>query len=720
MTEKQKVLIVDDVPNNITVLTEILKSDYKLICATNGNDALKIMTSSIPDIILLDIMMPDMDGYEVCRQIKLNDRTKNIPVIYLTAKNEEADENKGLETGAVDYISKPFSPTILKHKVRIHTELKRHRDNLEEIVKERTLEITQSNEKLQQEMKDRILAQEGLAEQRAYFQQLFENSPLAILLLKVDGKIIEVNKSFETLFGYDVEGIKGEYNKHIVVPEDLVSENETCLQIILSGKTISRDTFRAHKNGNLIPVSFLGYPILVKDKIEGLFIVYEDISQRKNFEAQLLHQTFHDSLTRIPNRVLLMERLERALERTKRYESYAFAVMMIDLDGFKRINDSLGHLAGDKLLVEISKRFQESIRSSDTIARMGGDEFAILVEEFHDKKEVFAIAKRLHQVAQYPLVIERNEVSISASIGIVVETKAYRRADYLLRDADIAMYRAKESGRAQFKVFNKKMHKEAVESLRVENDLRNGLNNGEFILHYQPILSLVDQQLIGFEALIRWNHPIRGMIEPKKFIPIAEDTGLIIPLGQMVIKEACKQLKEWYRLYPKSEGLSVSVNISVKQFMQSDLTDFIAKVLSEYQLPADRLKIEITESLLVRQANLIVDKLSHMKKLGLKVALDDFGTGYSSLSYIQQFPIDNIKIDRSFISEIDVKDASKEIVKTIIDLSRTLSLDVVAEGVERETQIEMLKQLQCDNAQGFYFSEPVDNKVALEIIKQYL
>ncbi len=718
--KKLKILIVDDIPTNITVLTEILMADYKMVCATNGKDAVRLAGSSCPDLILLDIMMPGIDGYEVCRQLKANNKTKNIPIIFLTAKKEEDDETKGLEIGAVDYIAKPFSSAILKHKVRIHLELKQHRDNLEDLVQLRTSEITRSNEKLHEEISERIQAQNALIEQRAYFLQLFENSPQAIMIINASGKIIDVNKGFETIFGYSVDEVKGQYNKHITVPEDMVSENEIFYQNIFSGKTISKETFRVHKNKDLIPVSFLGYPIKIKDKVEGLFVIYADISLRKNFEAQLLHQAFHDSLTGVPNRILLLERLERALERSKRRKDYSFAVLMIDLDRFKTINDTMGHLAGDSLLIKISEQIKKCIRTTDTIARMGGDEFAVLIEEFNSTKEVFRIAKRIHSIAEAVFIIERNEINISASIGIVLDTTSYERADYILRDADIAMYRAKESGKARFKVFNKKMHIAAVESLRFENDLRNAIHNKELIVHYQPIISVKNQKLAGFEALVRWNHPILGMVGPDKFIPLAEETGLIIPLGQIVISEACKQLKEWHDSYPDATKLTMNVNISIKQFMEADLADFIIHALEKNKLAPDFLKLEITESLLVRKAKSMAEKLNLMKEIGVKVVLDDFGTGYSSLSYIQHFPIDNIKIDRSFINDMDLTEGTMEIVKTIIALCKNLGLGVVAEGVERETQLNILKQLKCDRVQGFYFSKPVNKDSALQLINKYL
>ena len=715
--DKRKILVVDDVPTNIAVLTEILMSDYKLVCATNGKDALKLSLSSAPDLILLDIMMPEMDGYEVCRQLKSHDMTVNIPVVFLTAKKEEEDEVKGLELGAVDYISKPFSSVILRHKVRIHIELKLHRDNLEDIIRERTIEISKSHHKLHQEITERIQIQKALIEQRAYFMQLFENSPHAIMIVEPDGKVVAVNKGFEKIFGYAVEEIIGQYSKNLIVPEDLVAEDETYHQNILCGKIICKETFRLRKNGELIPVTFLGYSAFVKDKVEGVFILYEDISERKKFEAQILHQSFHDALTGVPNRALLKERLNRSLERSKRRKEYQFAVLMIDIDNFKSVNDSIGHLAGDKLLIQYADQIKQCIRSTDTIARMGGDEFAVLLEEFNSPREVFKIARRISNIGKSSFFIERNEIKISASIGMVIETKSYDIAENILRDADIAMYRVKETGKSSFRVFKKKMHLMTLESIKMQNDLRHAISRDEFVLYYQPIISVARKELTGFEALLRWQHPVRGMLAPNLFIPLAEETDLILPIGRIVIREACRQLKKWHDNIPGAERLTMNVNISTKQFMDGELTNFIVQTLEENKLVPERLKLEITESLIVKNAKHVISKLSILKKHGVNVVLDDFGTGYSSLSYIKNFQIDSIKIDRSFINDIDRDDSSVEIVKTILTLCRNLGLGVVAEGVERKTQFKILKALNCEKIQGFYFSKPVDKNKAADLIK---
>ncbi len=506
----------------------------------------------------------------------------------------------------------------------------------------------------------------------------------------------------------------------MVVPENMVEEDETFRRHILTGKVINKETKRIQKNGNMIPVFFQGYPAVVNDQVEGIFIVYRDISQRKKFEAELFHKSFYDSLTGIPNRTLLIERLERAMERTKRRPDYKFALLMIDIDHLKNVNDTLGTLAGDEFLMQFSERIKECIRSTDTIARMGGDEFAILIEEFNSPREVFKIARRVHKAGKSTFVVGGSEVNIGVSIGLVLKTDKYERADYIIRDADIALYRLKDkgTGRASFRVFKEKMHKVTVESIKMQNDLRNAILDNKQLLYYQPILSIPEQKLLGFEALVRWQHPVKGIVRPNHFIPLAEETDLIIPLGQVVIIEACRQLKEWQEQIPGAEKLTMNINISTKQFLQSDLATYIINVLEENQLDPALINLEITESLIVKKAKSMVSKLNSLKGYGINIILDDFGTGYSSLSYIQDFQIDGIKIDRSFINEIDTDTGSVEIVKTILALCRNLGLGVVAEGVERESQLSILNELFCEKVQGFLFSKPVDSKLAAQIIQE--
>ncbi|KPA12136.1 diguanylate cyclase/phosphodiesterase with PAS/PAC sensor(s) [Candidatus Magnetomorum sp. HK-1] len=559
---------------------------------------------------------------------------------------------------------------------------------------------------------------DALQHQRAYFKQLFKNSPQAIVIIDQDGKIISINKGYENMFGYSQDEVRSKLNRELIVPEDRIDEIKTINQTVLNGKSIHKETYRKHKDGRVIPVLMLGYPINIDDNIDGVFYIYNDISERKAFEEQLYQQAFYDSLTELPNRALFMERLNHAIERRKRRKHYKYALIMFDLDRFKRVNDSLGHPVGDELLVQMAARFKKCIRSVDTVARLGGDEFAILLEEFYDVKDVIRVARRIRNEAREPVLIENNEIYVGASIGIVLNVNSYSNTEDILRDADIAMYRAKESGKGCFKVFNKKMHAEAIESIVIENDLRNAISGNELTLYYQPILKTGTEEMEGFEALVRWIHPSQGIIPPGKFIPQAEETGLIIPLGRWVISEACRQLKIWRETIPQSHDLTVSVNVSSKQFMQKDFVDFISSTLQKYSCDADQLKIELTESVLMDYAETSIEKLNDLKKMGIKLIIDDFGTGYSSLSYLNRFPIDGLKIDRSFISNMNASTEDMEIVKTVLTLAQHLGLKVVAEGVEEKNQLSVLKELSCESVQGFYFAKPLEEKYATAMINQ--
>ncbi len=555
-----------------------------------------------------------------------------------------------------------------------------------------------------------------LVKQRAYFLELFANSPQAIVLIDVEGHVRDANAAYEELFGRSLQDIKGKLNRDVVVPSELMTEAASFNKLVMSGHVVSRETFRKHSDGRLLPVSVLGFPIAINGALAGVYYIYSDISERKAFEEQLSHQAFHDALTGLPNRVLFQERLGRAVKRAQRRDDYAYAVLMIDLDRFKWVNDSLGHQAGDELLVGIARRLESCVRAVDTVARLGGDEFAILLEEFAHPREVVAIAKRINAVMGTPFLLEGSEIVTTASVGMVVRTKYYDNPEDILRDADIAMYRAKEAGKARYKVFNRKMHKKVVEALQLETDLRQGLAQEQMLLHYQPIVSVENGSLQGFEALVRWNHPVRGLVSPSDFIPVAEETGLIVPLGQWVIVEACRQAQEWRTSYEDSECLTISVNLSARQFQQPDLVEFVSKTLKETGLSPSCLRLEITESAIMRDVSSAIETLRRFRAMGVQLVIDDFGTGYSSLSYLQRFPIDSLKIDRSFISGQNHSAENMEIVRTIISLARNLGLDVVAEGVEQMDQLQCLKEYNCHNAQGFMFSKPVDSAMAAALI----
>jgi|GEM_PF-997943 len=550
-------------------------------------------------------------------------------------------------------------------------------------------------------------AQDGLTKQKAYFQQLFEGTAQAIAALDTSQRVVGVNQGFEKLFGYSESTLKGQSLVHYIVTDEFIDEFQTMEKATHNGDLVKKETIRKTSTGKSIPVSILGFPVMIKDQLEGFFYIYEDITERKEFEDQLYKQAFYDGLTKIPNRILFFERIERALERRKRKNDYNYAVMLLDLDRFKWVNDSLGHLAGDELLQRISHRFVSCVRSGDTIARLGGDEFAVLLEDYGQASKVIEIANRLQEEAQRPLLIGNTDVHVSASIGIILNTDKYDSTEAILRDADIAMYRAKELGKARFQIFNRKLHDLASQALQLESELREGILSDQLLLYYQPIIDIETQSLVALEALVRWNHPQLGIVSPNTFIPIAEETGLIIGLGEWVLEHACEQLQQWRKTHLKASDIKINVNLSAKQFLQKDLDQFVHKTLKKTGLDPHLLKLEITESAIVEGGNHTVELLSDLQKIGIKLAIDDFGTGYSSLSSLQRFPINDLKIDRSFIQGLEKQEESKEIVRTIIALADTLNLGIVAEGVETEEQFNILKDLQCDCAQGYLFAKPL-------------
>lgn len=439
-----------------------------------------------------------------------------------------------------------------------------------------------------------------------------------------------------------------------------------------------------------------------------------DITSQKFVEEQLIHDAFHDTLTGLPNRGLFMDRLSQAIERSRRYR-HVFAVFFLDCDHFKRINDSLGHLIGDRLLTTVADRLEGCLRAADTVARLGGDEFAILLEGIESKGDIDIIAERILDALRMPFNLDGYEVQISASIGIVFIKAQYEEPSAVLRDADIAMYRAKALGKDQCVVFHTAMRGEVLHRLELENDLRRALDAGQqFFLEFQPVVSLDTHAVRSFEALIRWRHPERGVISPGEFIPIAEESGLIIPIGEWVLREACRQLREWQQRVAGAPDVSVSVNLSARQFAKTDLVALIQDVTTETGLDPRNLSLEITESIIMKNSEATQEQLYGLRALGVRVQMDDFGTGYSSLRYLHLFPFDTIKIDRSFIGELENNGSSREIVQTILTLSRYLDLDVIAEGVETEAQLTVLRELGCDLAQGYLFAPPLNAEKATE------
>lgn len=559
----------------------------------------------------------------------------------------------------------------------------------------------------------RLILSERKWQQSEEYRHLVAQASESILLVDAETKnILETNSAFENLLGftsaeclrlsiYDViadncEGINRHLlkileNQHLTVEQRYRRQDETLVNVEV--------------NANLISLN----------KKAAFCIIVHDITKRKQVEEQLLHNAFHDSLTGLANRALFMERLKQAIQQGKCCNDYFFAVLFLDLDRFKVINDSLGHVVGDQLLIALAQRLKDCLRLHDTFARLGGDEFAAILENCSDVSEV---VERIQQKLKLPFNLNGQEVFATASIGIILTTTGYDQPEDLLRDADTAMYRAKARGKARHEVFNIAMHDSAVAQLELETDLQRAVATSEFQLYYQPIMSLISNRIVGFEALVRWQHPKRGLISPEEFIPIAEETGLIIPLGWWVLREACHQMRVWQMQFSANPPLTISVNFSAKQFTQTNVVEQIAQVLHETNLNTQSLRLELTESVIMECPESVTTVLQQIRALGILLSLDDFGTGYSSLSYLHRFPIDILKIDRSFISRIDHCSDSWEIVRAIAMLAQALNIGVVAEGIETREQLAQLKLLQCEYGQGYFFSKPLDGTAAGMLLAQ--
>jgi len=438
---------------------------------------------------------------------------------------------------------------------------------------------------------------------------------------------------------------------------------------------------------------------------------------RQRVEEQLAHNAFHDTLTGLPNRALFLDRAQRCFHQMERRGGYLFAVLSIDLDGFQTINASFGQPAGDKVLIEIAERLVQKVRSGDTVARLGGDEFALLLDDVKDMRNALRVAERLQAELAKPFLMDGREVLTSASVGIAASTSTYKRSADALRDAGTAMARAKRLGPGQIAVFDIRMHTQAVTRLKLETDLRRALDRQEFLLYYQPVVSLQSGRIAGFEALLRWQHPERGLISPGESLPVAEEIGLLIPIGQWVLQNALRQLRAWQVEFPVTPPLSMSVNLSCKQFLQSgELLTIVDETLKETGLDPRSLALEVTETVMMENAEAALATLAQLKDRQLRISIDDFGTGYSSLSYLQRLPIDNLKIDQSFVAEMKSAGESLEIVRSIITLAHSLGKQVIAEGVETGEQLALLRSLGCEYGQGFFFSKPLETEAAGKLI----
>jgi diguanylate cyclase (GGDEF)-like protein/PAS domain S-box-containing protein len=545
-----------------------------------------------------------------------------------------------------------------------------------------------------------------LMESEHFIRTIITSVQQGIIVYDSDLRYQVWNRFMEELSGVPADRVLGT-TPATLFPQLRDQGLEELLAQALAGETVQSPDLQVvpPKGGRTVWTSCVFSPHISRTgEIMGVVGIVHDITARKEAEAQLVHNAFHDGLTGLPNRALFLDRLERLLTHAVRHPDYVFGVAFMDLDRFKVVNDSLGHLQGDDLLVAIARRLELCVRQGDTVARLGGDEFAVLLDDVRDVRDATRVADRILTELSMPFHLGGNEVFTAASIGIALSSGGYESPEDILRDADAAMYRAKLDGRCRYEVFDRKMHERAVRTLQVETDLRRALERCEFRVHYQPIIDLGSGRIAGLEALLRWEHPIRGLVPPDDFVPLAEETGLIVSIGWWVLERACRQMSEWLTRYPDATGRYVSVNLSSRQFMQPDLLLQVDSVLSRTGLPPQALKLEITETVVIKHAEVVTASLAALRARGIHLCIDDFGTGYSSLSYLHSFPVDTLKIDRSFISQIGLSASNARLVETIVALGRNLGMDTVAEGVETQEQLDFLRKLGPLLAQGYFFS----------------
>jgi len=573
-----------------------------------------------------------------------------------------------------------------------------------------------------------------LAERDQLFQLISENAADMIALVDGDGRRLYNSPAYLKVLGYSPEDLNATSSIEQIHPDDRPRVLKAAEKARLSGQGERMEYRVRHKDGSWRTLESTASPIRnEKGQTDKLVIVNRDITDRKRAEEMLAHNAFHDGLTNLPNRALFLDRLQQALTLSKRHPNYKFAVLLIDVDEFKIINDSLGHAAGDDLLIQIGQRLKESVRRADTVsrprtsdvpdrpanddtlARLGGDEFTILLDDIRDPIEAVRVAERMQAELAIPFVVNQQGIVISASIGIAASTSPHTHAEDLLRDADIAMYRAKRAGKACCEVSDTAMHENAVKRLQLETDLRKALDQGQFRVYYQPIVSLQTGKITGFEALTRWQRP-EGILAPIAFIAVAEETGLIIPMNRQLLREACQHLRSWQSEFPSDSPLTMSVNITSREFVQPDLVSEIRKSLDQTGVDPGCLQLEIIETIAMGDAEKSGHVLAQLKALGVRLSIDDFGTGYSSLSRLRRIPVDTLKIDRAFISNMDTDPENREIVRAIIVLAHNLGLKVVAEGTEKEEHIDLLKQFNCEMAQGYLFSRPADDQAMLKLL----
>ena len=689
---RSRVLIVDDNEMNRDMLARRLeRKGFEVSVAEGAQELLRRVKDEGVDMVLLDIEMPEISGLEALKTLREIYSPIALPIIMVTAKNQSEDVVKALDLGANDYLTKPIDFAVALARIGTQLSHKRAQEALRESEERYALAARGANDGLWDW---------NLQTNTMYF------SPRWKAMLGYEESEISDNPEewFERIHEADRDRVRHEIAAH---QKGIVPQFESEHRML-------------HKDGSVRWMLSRG--LAVQDA-SGIAL------RMAGWQTDITEGKISDPLTGLPNRLLFTDRVARLLKHAKRKKDYLFAVLFLDLDGFKMINDSMGHLVGDQLLVGVASRLEKSLRATDVVARMGqgfivarlgGDEFTVLIDDLKDQSDARQAAERLMRAVTAPFLLNGKEIFTSVSVGIALSNAAiYESPEEILRDADTAMYRAKSSGKARYEVFDADMRASVMARLQLETDLHRALEREEFSNFYQPIVFLNTGEIVGFESLLRWQHPTRGLLAPEEFIAVAEETGLIRELGWWNLREACRQMREWRAQYEAASQLVMSVNLSPKQFLQHNLVEDIRNLLIEFDMPPSSLRLELTESAVMGDPSSAVEMLGQIKNLGVSLAIDDFGTGYSSLSYLHRFPLDTLKIDRSFITSIgDSRENSegKEIARTILPMATNLQLEVVAEGVETSEQVELLRKLHCKFGQGFYFSKPLPAAAATSLL----
>jgi diguanylate cyclase (GGDEF)-like protein/PAS domain S-box-containing protein len=671
------ILVVDDIPANLAVAVDYLEdSGFQVVVAQDGEEGLERAKLVLPDLILLDVMMPGIDGFETCRRLKMIEGTRDIPVIFMTALAGTSDKVKAFAAGAVDYVSKPFQVEELLARINTHL----------------TLRATQQQ----------LIRQNAqLHESETRYRRLFEEAKDGVLLFDFEsGLITDVNPSTVSMLGYSRDHF---LNRKLwdILPFKDVPAVESGLAELQTTESVSFEHWLLEaQDKSMVDVEFVGNVY----RVNGSRMVQcniRDITARKQAEARIRHMALHDALTGLPNRILLMDRLSHAIISACRNRE-RLAVLMLDLDNFKNINDSLGHHIGDGLLEAIATRLKSCLRESDVVARLGGDEFIILLPGISDKQGLEELVRKLLASLLQPFQMDGHGLQVSGSIGIALYPGDGENPGTLLRAADTAMYAAKGNTRGSYRFFTPDLDVAAQRRLMLANDLRAAYTEEQFVLHYQPQVSTNSGVITAVEALVRWEHPQHGMISPGEFIPLLEEMGLIIEVGRWILRTACMQNVAWQK-----QGLRpvrMAVNVSARQFYRGDLVSTVEEALRLSQLDPKWLDLELTETLTLDDSETTIRTMHELKQLGVSLSLDDFGTGWSSLSCLRRFPLDRIKIDRSFMRDITSQPAAEAVVTSILDLARNLGLTCIAEGVETMEQLDYLEKKSCAEIQGFLYS----------------